>query len=233
MKDSRLEAMAGELADGRTELVFDLLAAGHPAQQTDPHGVSLIRHCAYYGDVSAIKFLLAHGESLDSLGENFDLNGASFHGHWRLCKFLLEQGADVNRPLADTGETPLHAALCKTDRLVYDRVLKVLLSHGANPNQATKAGVETGAFMRDCRTKGETPLHRAAAFGDFDTIQLLLEAGAQIDARDANGDTPLAWASWYLRPTEILRQLCYGDVRIHPQHQAMRASLLGWPSKTP
>ena len=32
--------------------------------------------------------------------------------------------------------------------------------------------------MRDCRTKGETPLHRAAAFGGEETIDLLLAAGA-------------------------------------------------------
>lgn len=153
--DPALEALAGELADGRTDLVFELLAAGCPATWKDERGVSLVRHCAWYGDVSAIKFLLTRGESLDSLGDNFDLNGASFHGHWRLCKFLLEKGANVNQALVDTGETPLHAALCKTDRVVYDRVLKVLLSYGANPNQATKQGAETGSFMRDCRTKGK------------------------------------------------------------------------------
>ena len=72
--------------------------------------MSLIQWCAYYGDVSAIKFLLRHGESLDSLGENFDLNGAVFHGYARLCQFLIEQGADVNQGLVDTGETPLHKA---------------------------------------------------------------------------------------------------------------------------
>jgi uncharacterized protein len=176
-----------------------------------------------------MKFLLARGESLDSLGENFGLNAASFHGHWRLCKFLLEKGADVNEPSQDTGETPLHSALCKTDRVVYDRVVKVLLSYGADPNLATKPGVETGAFMRDCRTTGETPLHRAAAFGESETIKLLLDAGAVIDARDANGDTPLSWASWYARPVVILRQLCYGGFRIHPGNRDMRANLLGDP----
>jgi hypothetical protein len=72
---------------------------------------------------------------------------------------LIERGADVNRPLADTGETPLHAALCKTDSK-YNLVVQVLLAHGANPNCATTPGVETGGFMRDCRTKGETPFHR-------------------------------------------------------------------------
>src|SRR5450631_4527248 len=117
MSYPRLDRMLLEFTEGRTELVFDLLVAGLPADHKDGDGVSLIRHCAYYGDVSAIRFLLTQGESLDSLGENFDLNGAAFHGHWRLCKFLLEQGANVNHPLADTGETPLHAASSKTDRV--------------------------------------------------------------------------------------------------------------------
>lgn len=68
--------------------------------------------------------------------------------------------------------------------------------------------------MRDCRTKGETPLHRAAAFGDAEAIQLLLDAGAVIEAKDAFGDTPLSWASWYLRPRPILRMLCYGKYSV-------------------
>ena len=229
MSNPQLAKTLSEFADGRTELVFDLLALGFPADHKDDSGVSIIQHCAYYGDVSAIRFLLSQGESLESLGENFDLNGASFHGHWRLCKYLLEQGANVNHPLPDTGETPLHAALCKTDRLVYDRVLTVLLSHGANPNVATKPGVETGGFMRDCRTKGETPLHRAAAFGEVETIRLLKDAGALLDAKDTNGDTPLSWASWYARPTPVLRELLYGGFRINPQNQPMRANLLGKP----
>ncbi len=223
------KASIEEIVDGRTDLVFDLLASGLAATAKDGDGISLIQHCAYYGDVSAIRLLLAHGESLESLGENYDLNGASFHGHWRLCQFLLERGADANWSLRDTGETALHAALCKTDRVVYDRVLKVLLSYGANPNCAAKEGVETGGFMRDCRTKGETPLHRAAAFGNSETIQLLLDAGAIVDAKDMNGDTPLAWASWYLRPASILRQLCYGEFRIRPEYQGMQANLLGQP----
>jgi ankyrin repeat protein len=229
MSNANLAKLFTEFADGRTELVFDLLAAGLPPDHKDDNGVSLIRHCAYYGDVSAIRFLLSQGESLSSLGDNLGLSGASFHGHWRLCKFLLEHGANVDHPDPDTGEIPLHAALCKTDRMVYDRVLAVLLSHGANPNVATTPGVETGCFMRDCRTKGETPLHRAAAFGEVETIRLLLDAGAIIDAKDAGGDTPLSWASWHGRPTPILRELLYGDFRINPQNQPMRANLLGKP----
>ena len=221
--------MIEKIVDGRTDLVFDYLAAGHTADSKDGDGVSLLKWCAYYGDVSAIRYLLANGESLASLGENFGLDGAAFHGHWRLCQFLIEQGADVNRASADNGEAALHAALCTSNRLSHDLIVKLLLANGANPNHTTKPNAETGGFMRDCRTKAETPLHRAAAFGTEETIQMLLEAGAKVDAKDMNGDSPLGWASWYLRPDSILRMLCYGDFKIRPQRRTMAAYLQGEP----
>jgi uncharacterized protein len=234
----KLTVMLDRIADGRTDLVFDFVAQGNPATAA-ARGACLIQLCAYYGDVSAIKFLLAHGESLDALGDNFDLSGACFHGHWRLCQFLIEQGADVNCPLTDTGEVPLHAALSKINRLRYTPIVRILLAHGADPNLATVAFAETGSFMRDCRTKGETPLHRAAAFGNEEDIGLLLAAGARLDAKDANGETPLSWASWYVRPGAILHLLCYGDFHIHPERQkqktcepangSMEAELTGKP----
>jgi ankyrin repeat protein len=216
------------IREGRTDLVFDYLAGGHSATDSDEHGTSLIIWCAYYGDVSAVRFLLSQGASLDALGENLDLNGAAFHGHWQLCQFLLERGADPNRPLPDTGETPLHAALCKANRPVYDQVVRVLLSGGADPNRATRPDVVTDAFMRDCRTKGETPLHRAAAFGSEAAIDLLLGAGADRERRDASGDTPLGWASWHLRPPVILRKLCYGPHRVHPGNHSTYDHGAGW-----
>ena len=217
------------VGSGRTDLVVDLLAAGVSAMTRDESGVSLLQHCTYYGDVSAIKALLAHGAKLGQLGSDLGLGGAAFHGHWRLCQFLLESGADVNFADVGNGETPLHAAICKTDSVVTDRVLQVLLGYGADPNRRTVAGAETGGFMRDVRCKGETPLHRAAAFGDANTIQLLLDAGARVDEKDANGDSPLTWASWYLRPDPILRQLCYGPWKVREGRKSMRANLLGEP----
>ena len=221
-----------KIVAGRTDLVFDWIAAGSSAASGDANGVSLVQWCAYYGDVSAIKFLLANGAKIEVLGDDFGLMGASFHGHWKLCEFLIEQGADVNKASDDTGETPLHSVLCSERRVVYNLVLQVLLKHGANQNCATKPGVETGSFMRDCHTKGETPLHRAAAFGDEEAIQMLLDAGAKIDAKDANGETPLSWGSWYNRPIPVLRKLLYGDFRIHPNYgRGMQANLLGKPSE--
>ncbi len=217
------------IADGRTDLVWPYLAQGHEAGARSTDGRHLLEWCAYYGDVSALRFLVDRGESLSSLGEDLGLRGAAFHGHWRLCEFLIENGADVNSTDRDTGETPLHSALCTTDRSAHDLVLGLLLAHGADPNRATKPGVETGCFMRDCRTRGETALHRAAAFGTETTIDMLLDAGAAREAKDINGDTPLTWASWHLRPDAILRRLCHGRHTIHPDRKPMRVALLGKP----
>jgi ankyrin repeat protein len=78
--------------------------------------------------------------------------------------------------------------------------------------------------MRDVRTKGETPLHRAAAFADADTIRLLLDAGADRERRDAHGDTPLSWASWHLRPGAVLALLAHGAHRVTEKHVAANTS---------
>ncbi|MEZ6092923.1 MAG: ankyrin repeat domain-containing protein [Pirellulaceae bacterium] len=201
------DTLLRKIAAGRTDLVFEWINQGHSPDSTDQSGVSLMQWCSYYGDVSAIRLLVANGSTLESLGENYDLNGAVFHGHLNLSEFLIENGANVNFPLVPTGETPLHSALCKTDRETFDPILALLLQHGADPNCKSQPGVETESFMRDIRTRGEAPLHRAAAFGNEKTIQLLLDASARVDVRDMNGDSPLTWASWHLRPRSILR-LC-------------------------
>ena len=172
--------MIERIRDGRCDLVFDLLAEGSAATTCDEEGAPLILWCAYYGDVSAIRHLVAHGAPLETLGANYDLNGAAFHGHWQLCQFLVECGADPNHRLADTGETAPHSALSRANRLATDHVVGVLLSAGADPNVATIAGIETGSFMRDSKTRGETPLHRAAAFGSEVAIRMLLDAGAYL-----------------------------------------------------
>jgi ankyrin repeat protein len=83
-------------------------------------------------------------------------------------------------------------------------IVKLLIAHGVDPNQRTIAGVPTGLFWRDVRTRGETPLHRAAAYASEETVKLLLDHGADKTIRDANGDSPQSWASWHWRPKSLI-----------------------------
>ncbi|MEI9850576.1 MAG: ankyrin repeat domain-containing protein [Sphingomonas sp.] len=173
--------------------------------------------------------LLASGAALAGLGGNLDLNGAAFHGHWRLCEYLVEQGADPNRPLADTGETPLHAALCRFESLAHEQVVRVLLAAGADPNAATIPGAGTGGFMRDVRTRGETPLHRAAAYGTAGAIRAADRRGrtdrrARRQWRHAAGLGGLGAARRRGAAAAALR-----GTPLHPEYAGMAANLIGKP----
>lgn len=222
------DLLIDKLTKGRTDVVFEIVADGQSASGADSRGTTLMEWCAYHGDVSAIRFLRSRGASLELLGDNLGLSAAAFHGHWQLCQFLLEHGADADRASPTTGETALHGALCKANRPVFEHVVRLLIAHGADPNRATIPGVETAAFMRDTRTRGETPLHRAAAFGTEAVIQDLLDAGARRDVKDVGGETPLTWASWHLRPPAILRRLCHGQFTVHAGNQASYDHGTGW-----
>ncbi|NJR43082.1 MAG: hypothetical protein HC767_10910, partial [Akkermansiaceae bacterium] len=67
----------------------------------------------------------------------------------------IEQGAQVNHAEAGTGERPLHAAICRANDPRGERVVRVLLDGGADPNAATRPGQETGSFMRKSMSSSE------------------------------------------------------------------------------
>lgn len=202
------------IADGRTDLVFELLRRPDWRELLETGPVRPLRWFVYYDDTTALKAVLEAGGDLSSLDLDAELGSAAFFGHWKVCDFLIAHGADANSIVPETGETPLHSALAKAGRPYFVHVVRLLLDHGADVNARTLAGVETGAFMRDVRTRGETPLHRAAAYADRATIELLLERGADREATDAHGDSPLTWASRHLRPGAILKLLEFGPHRI-------------------
>jgi ankyrin repeat protein len=197
------------ISRGRTDLVFELLKLEDWQSILHEGQVKPLQWFVYYNDTTALKAVLSAGGDLSSIRLNEELGHASFFGHWKVVDFLITHGADVNYALPDTGETPLHSALCKAGRPYFIYVLKLLVESGANVNAKTIPGRETGGFMRDVRTKGETPLHRAAAYGDEAMIQYLLDHGADKEARDAYGNSPISWASEHLRPGSILHLLSF------------------------
>jgi RNA polymerase sigma factor (sigma-70 family) len=105
---------------------------------------------------------------------------ASHFGHDETVKFLLTSGADINAVSRnELGVTPLHAAL-------YGRrveVAKLLLAHGADVT-ARRGGKKSPRA-------GWTALHYAAGYGFIELIIPFIESGADLDARDEEGRTPL------------------------------------------
>lgn len=212
------------ISRGRTDYIFQLLKKPDWKDLLHQGQVKPLQWLVYYNDTTALRAVLEAGGSLDSINLEEELGNAAFFGHWKVCDFLIQQGANVNAAVDKTNETPLHNALAKAGRPYYFYVVKLLVEKGADVNAKTIPGIETGAFMRDVRTKGETPLHRAAAYGDEQIIHFLIENGANKETKDANGDTPLSWASEHLRPGSILALLTYGEHQIGEGHKTKNRS---------
>jgi ankyrin repeat protein len=132
----------------------------------------LALHQAYVrGDLAALQSLLGypadfpHTRSPDT-GESC-LEYALYHSPLPLIRTLLELGADPNDEANDG--FPSLIAVLSSDRPDKKQVLSLLLSFGANIQQR---GVND-----------YTPLHYAACQDDPSIIELLLEQGADPDAR--------------------------------------------------
>ena len=212
------------ISRGRTDLVFELLKLDRWKDVLFEGQVKPLQWFVYYNDTTALKAVLNAGGDLNSINLNSELGHASFFGHWKVVDFLITQGADVNSTVAETGETPLHSALCKAGRPYFLYVLKLLVENGADVNAKTIPGKETGGFMRDVRTKGETPLHRAAAYGDEAMIHYLLDHGANKQSRDTHGNSPISWASEHLRPGSILHLLSFEGQSVGENSKTMITS---------
>lgn len=53
---------------------------------------------------------------------------------------------------------------------------------------------DTGELLKICEENGETPLCVAATAGYLDVVKTLLDAGADVNAKDNRGETVLAYA---------------------------------------
>ena len=187
---------------GDLEEVRCLIGSGADPDSTDEHGSGTL--LTFHPAI--IEYLLSQGADPDTqTNENGAsvLAGLAYVNELECVRLLLRAGADPDRGRDASGETPLHHALATSEP---DRgpIVKLLLDHGADPDAKSKPGVTSFNFWRDARTRGETPLHRAAAYAPAETIEILLAAGADRTIRDVNGDSPLSWASWHLRERPII-----------------------------
>ncbi len=212
------------ISRGRTDYIVKLMKIPNWKELLNTGHIKPLQWLVYYNDVTGLRSVIENGGTLQSINIHDELGNAAFFGHWKVCDFLINQGADVNYHVDKTNETPLHNALAKAGRPYYFFVVRLLVEKGADINAKTIPGIETGAFMRDVRTRGETPLHRAAAYADEQTISFLIENGADKEAKDANGDSPLSWASEHLRPGRILALLAYGRHAISEGHKTKNLS---------
>jgi uncharacterized protein len=116
-----------------------------------------------------------------------------------VMKLLLKHGADPNIPTY-SGTTALMAAAGVNwvfDQ-TFDEGQPALL-------EAVKLCVELGMDVNAVNSMGLTALHGAANRGSDEIIRYLVQQGARVDVKDAEGRTPLTWAEGVFLATHPAR----------------------------
>ncbi|XP_062903254.1 ankyrin repeat domain-containing protein 53 [Mobula hypostoma] len=133
---------------------------------------------ATIGDVDWLRLSLnkAKGKvAVDRNGYNA-VHYAAQNGRLECLRVLLEEyNMDVNLPDLQ-GYRPIHMILNKECQFCAEHCLNYLLDIGADPNVQT--------------IDGQSPLHQAAEVGLLDCITTLVEAGANVKAKDRKGQIP-------------------------------------------
>ena len=206
------EKMLTAASKGDLATVKELVAQGADINYTDRWGNCAMFAAAWEGNVQALNLFYNLGAKITFDDCNLLCN-AAFNGKLDSVKWLIDKGEDANFTFTSTGENALHYTICKMSEIdERTEIVKILIASGADVNKKTLAGKTTLCFMRDAYLKGETPLHRAAAYANAAIIKMLLDAGAEPSTKDANGDTPISWGSWHLREADVLRLLIYEGV---------------------
>ncbi|HMR83590.1 MAG TPA: ankyrin repeat domain-containing protein [Niabella sp.] len=206
------EKMLEAAFNNNLQTVEELVLKGADINYTDARGNFAAFFAAWEGNIKALDLFYSLGAKISFENSNLLCN-AAYNGKVDSVKWLLDKGENANFSFIDTGENALHYTISKTSEMnERTEIVKILIAAGTDVNKKTTTGKPTLCFMREAYLKGESPLHRAAAFGNVSIIKMLLEAGADPSMKDSNDDTPVSWGSWYLRDADVLRLLIYEGV---------------------
>ena len=159
------------------------------------------------GNLEQVTLLIEQGADKNQIiGGEFErtaLAVAARNDHLDVVRYLVQQGADIEK-VDSYGNSPLiHASMEG-----HSEVARYLLEQGANRDKAN--------------LWGNTSLHMAAADnGRLETAKLLMVYGADVNARNNNGELPIDMG--YLN-TEEIKQAIRDEPRRRMDHGHKRAT---------
>lgn len=174
--------------DSITEILLD---AGADIEILSDDGRTPLLHAVQEQMESTVKLLTTRGANVNfiHLGTTA-LHTAAQMGYSAIFEYLLKGGADIHAGAETAAGTPLHAACTMIDG-----------------NPMIQRLINLGAVIDEINEEGQTPLHIAALYGKPANLKLLIDNGANIEARDGRGRTPALFMSFEEQRKDCLRVL--------------------------
>ena len=178
-----------------------------------------IHDAAETGNLIGVQAELDKGVDVNAKREDGStpLHGAALKGHKEVAELLIDKGADVNAK-DEWGSTPLHLATYWGEKEIVELLIAAgadvnakdmsnwiwtpldIATHPENPIDTAeiaellrKHGGKTSEELKDLEEVKES-IHAAARVGHIEAVKQHLAAGADVNAKGNNGETPLDWA---------------------------------------
>lgn len=200
--------MYAAVKSGQVELAHVLAERGASVSVRDEHRQTPLHIAAENNDVRMTRLLLEAGADIDDAGAKMEspLHSAAEYGSFAVVSALLAAGADPNLR-DDHGSPPILVAASYGNVAI----VKAMLDLGVDVNVANDNGwtplhhasktimvdmmVEAGAEMEARDLNGQTPLSISSGNSSHEAVRALISHGADVNAQDAWGCTPLYWAA--------------------------------------
>ncbi|XP_063053700.1 ankyrin repeat and SOCS box protein 13 [Engraulis encrasicolus] len=199
---------------GHSQCARLLLDAGAHVDARNIDGSTPLCDACAAGSLECVQLLLERGAMVNPPLFTFSpLHEACMGGNSECVKLMISEGASMEAHDCHYG-TPLHVACARQ----HKDCAKVLLNAGANVNAAKLH---------------ETALHHAAKVNNVELIEMLMEFGGKVYARDNMGKKPIQYArpgsstalclSFYETTPLSLQQLSRITLRLHLGQRALEA----------
>ena len=217
------------------EVIDMLINEGCKVDAHNNEGYNALMKAAEFNTVQAVNILIQHTKlDIDDVENNgyTALMLAAQNNIVNAVESLINAGANVNyvRKPKESGDTPLMLA----SRFNFTDVVRLLLSKGADINAATTKGFKAVDFaLKNDKMKGTKILafllnnefFKACRLQDFTRITTYLNAGANINVQDANGNTALILAVMR-KQIELVKFLLKVGVNVNKQNNNGNTALM-------